>query len=171
MGRIYPVSTRLALPFTTPTTGSSGSDGFVAATFLWVCKDLSRVNDLQAYDRRRFRIDTGCTHTSISTSLARQLDLTVPPTLSRTRLQTVHGRQIANVRVGLLLAKFVGLEAFPFIVRCVFHDDWPADVPALLGMNALRPRHGGPFRWIFEGNSSADAPDGRLIIEGNSSHS
>jgi hypothetical protein len=75
------------------------------------------------------------------------------------------GRQTIVIRPGEILAKFVGLERYPIVIPCFFHEERPADVPSLLGLDSLRPRIGPKLCYTFDGRSTANFPLGHLAID------
>lgn len=156
---------QLVIPFREVRLPRFRAVGLIAQVWMWVCEDVRRQDDLNAYHKLQFRFDTGATHTSMSLATARENNLTVPPATVSTPTLTATGWQTEVVHEGVILAKFVGLEAYPFVWPCLFHAGRPADVPPLLGLNAIHPNVGRRVRYVFEGASAATPFHGRLLIE------
>jgi hypothetical protein len=156
---------RLLLPLKRSIAPFPGAAGLIAEVSLWVCEDARREEHLGAYHRVVFRIDTGSTHCSMSMATARDFNLKVPGRFQSFSILTAAGQQPAGISEGHIVAKFVGMEAHSFVFPCNFFQDRPANVPALLGLNGLRPQRGRRLRWTFDGNPATGAPDGTFVIE------
>jgi hypothetical protein len=109
-----------------------------------------------------FRVDTGTEMTMMPANLARRIKLPMP------------GRPIAGgvviagvrreVRVGILRARFVGLEAFDLNIPCHFvgePEELDSKHPTLLGLSGVVHQ----VRLTFDGTASEEFPNGYLAIE------
>jgi hypothetical protein len=139
--------------------------GFVLEALVWVCQDRVREDHLDAYRQIPFRIDTGSTHTTMGMDLARENHIVLPRRRGRVTTRTASGLRTELTAEGSILAKFVGLEAYPFVIPCVFVEDRPAELPGLLGLNALQPRLGPYLRATFDGSPQPEMPDGHVVID------
>ena len=132
---------------------------------MWLCEDPSRQDNLNAYHRQLFRVDTGATHSSMSLEVANTHRLRVPTDIADRTVISLTGRSSIRVREGVILAKFVGLEQYLLTLPCAFHENWPPDVPFLIGLNSIHPLSGPQIRYIFDGSEPSTYPFGRLIVE------
>jgi hypothetical protein len=140
-------------------------NGLIAEIPIWLCEDSSRQDNLNAYHKQLFRVDTGATHSSMSLRLASVLKLTVPENSAERSVISLTGRSTIRVREGVVVAKFVGLEQHLITLPCTFHEEWPADTPPLLGLNSIHPLSGPRIRYTFDGSEPSKYPFGRLIVE------
>jgi hypothetical protein len=156
---------QLVLPFREIQSPNSNDAALTAEVWMWVCEDVRRQDDLDAYHKLLFRIDSGSTHTSMGVALARSNNITVPTTSVSRSILTAIGSQTAITRSGLIAVRFVGLEAHLLVLPCTFYDRRPSSVPSLLGLNTLRPRVGPRIRYTFDGWDNRQYSNGRLVIE------
>jgi hypothetical protein len=159
------VNPRLVLPLRSIRPSGLSRDGLVVDVRLWVCKDLRFEDHLDAYQPIPFRIDTGSTHTTMAMSLALENEITIPRRRSVASARTAGGRRSDVTAEGSLLVKFVGLEAHPFVIPCVFVEDRPTDLPGLLGLNALQTERGPYLRFTLDGTPQPDMPQGCVVID------
>lgn len=156
---------RLILPFEAVRPIGLADPGYVVDVPMWICEDPRRENDLDAYSQIAFRVDSGASHTTLSVAKARDHRVTIPTRRRSVRVRTARGGRAESTADGPILLRFVNLEAYSFVVQCVFVEDRSSDVPGLLGLNALRPVRGPEIRLTFDGAGNPDMPDGRLIID------
>ena len=155
----------LTVPLRPAPSGQFRQRGLIADVWLWVCEDVTRQNDLNAYHKLRFRLDTGATHTSMSRELAQEHQIRVPNPSTEVAVISVSGRHTIRVSEGQIACKFVGLEEAPLVLSCAFHKERPASVPSLLGLNSIHPLVGPSIRYTFDGSEPSMYPYGRLIVE------
>src|SRR6187431_2597415 len=107
---------QVTIPLRPSPTGQFRQRGLIADVWLWVCEDATRQNDLDAYHKLRFRLDTGATHTSMSREFAQGLQIRVPKLTRNVAVISVSGRHTIRVSEGQIASKFVGLEEVPLVL-------------------------------------------------------
>jgi hypothetical protein len=106
-------------------------------------------------------IDTGCSTTMISATLARSLGVEFPSATSRLRIVTANGTVDSVVHDGELRLAFVACPGSVFRFFCLFVEEYSPAAPVLLGLNDLLD----VFRVTFDGAWSPGAEMGHIALE------
>jgi 3',5'-cyclic AMP phosphodiesterase CpdA len=108
----------------------------------------------------RTLIDTGASYTSMSATLARSLELSVPAETSVIENLTARGVSRTRVHDGEIRVRFPQLPGHTFRLYCLFVEETPPSVPVLIGLHDTLE----VFRLMFDGRPAPDAPAGRMVL-------
>jgi hypothetical protein len=107
-----------------------------------------------------FVIDTGASFPHLGTSLASNLNLSVPSLTSHLSLRTATGLVNEIVRDGEIHLRFPQLPQHTFHLKCVFRDSQPSGVPPVLGLHNTIDT----FSILFDGSMRPDALLGSMTF-------
>jgi hypothetical protein len=109
-----------------------------------------------------FRVDSGCSVSTISVDLARSLGLPLPRQRARVRRITAAGLiEVEVLRGDFRFWLTEDQRAAPFVAPIDFQDNQPPDIPALLGLKGVINQ----VRWPFDGRFRPNEPNGFCILQ------
>ena len=96
---------------------------------------ILRLQDKQRnYRRTEFILDTGSSVSQMSAGLAEEIGLRLPSETRDVGVMTASGKQTRRGRYGLIVVRFAEHPERLFAWDCWFLDDWPEELPPLLGL-------------------------------------